>query len=100
MCGPDFEELYLCARRLGMKVLLFTNARLITPHLADLFARVPPLVPIEITVYGMRQESYEAVTRTPGSFAQFRRGVNLLLERKVPFIVKVGAAAAQPRRDG
>jgi radical SAM protein with 4Fe4S-binding SPASM domain len=85
---PDLPELYLHARRLGMKVLLFTNARLITPHLADLFARIPPLVTIEITVYGMRQESYEAVTRVPGSFAQFWRGVNLLLERNVPFVVK------------
>jgi MoaA/NifB/PqqE/SkfB family radical SAM enzyme len=85
---PDFEELYLCARRLGIKVLLFTNARLITPHLADLFARIPPKVEIEITVYGMRAESYDAVTRVPGSFAQFWRGVNLLLERNVPFIVK------------
>ena len=85
---PDFEELYLYARRLGLKVLLFTNARLITPHLADLFAHIPPLVTIEITVYGMRRESYEAVTRGPGSFAQFWRGVNLLLERNVPFVVK------------
>ena len=85
---PDFEELYIFARRLGLKVLLFTNARLITPYLADLFTRIPPLVEIEITVYGMRQESYEAVTRAPGSFAQFRRGVNLLLERNVPFAVK------------
>ena len=34
---------YLFARRLGLKVLLFTNARLITPELADLFARIPPL---------------------------------------------------------
>jgi MoaA/NifB/PqqE/SkfB family radical SAM enzyme len=85
---PDFEELYLCARRLGIKVLLFTNARLITPHLADLFARIPPKVEIEITVYGLRAESYEAVTRAPGSFAQFWRGVNLLLERNAPFIVK------------
>ena len=84
------------ARRLGMKVLLFTNACLITPHLADLFARIPPLVPIEITVYGMCQESYEAVTRTPGSFAQFRRGVNLLLERNMPFIVK--SALLPPNR--
>jgi radical SAM protein with 4Fe4S-binding SPASM domain len=84
----DFEELYLYARRLGMKVLLFTNARLITPHLADLLAGIPPLVSIEITVYGMRAESYEAVTRAPGSFAQFWRGVNLLLERNVPFVVK------------
>jgi radical SAM protein with 4Fe4S-binding SPASM domain len=85
---PDFEELYLFARRLGMKVLVFTNARLITPRLADLFARIPPLVTIEITVYGMTRESYEAVTRAPSSFAQFRRGVDLLLERRVPFIVK------------
>ena len=36
----------------------------------------------------MHQESYEAVSRAPGSFAQFRRGVDLLLERKVPFVVK------------
>lgn len=85
---PDFEELYLYARRLGMKVLLFTSARPLTPRLADLFARIPPLVNIEITVYGMTPESYEAATRAPGGFAQFQRGVNLLLERNVPFVVK------------
>ena len=85
---PDLPELYLHARRLGMKVLLFTNARLITPRLADLFARIPPLVTLEITVYGRHAESYDAVTRVPGSFAQFWRGMNLLLERKVPFVVK------------
>jgi MoaA/NifB/PqqE/SkfB family radical SAM enzyme len=84
----DAQDLYLYARHLGLKVLLFTNARLITPQLADLFARVPPLAAIEISVYGMHPESYEAVTRAPGSFDQFRRGVNLLLERRVPFVVK------------
>jgi radical SAM protein with 4Fe4S-binding SPASM domain len=84
----DFEELYIFTRRMGMKVLLFTNARLIIEKLADLFNRIPPLVTIEITVYGMHKDSYEAVTRAKGSFAQFRRGVNLLLERKIPFIVK------------
>jgi MoaA/NifB/PqqE/SkfB family radical SAM enzyme len=85
---PDFEELYLCARRLGLKVLIFTNARLITPQLADLLSHIPPLVFMEITVYGMHKESYETVSRVPGSFAQFRRGVDLLLERKIPFVVK------------
>ena len=85
---PDFEELYLHARRLGLRVLLFTNATLITPHLADLLARVPPLEPISITVYGMKRASYEAVTRAPGTFEAFWRGVHLLLERGVPFKVK------------
>jgi MoaA/NifB/PqqE/SkfB family radical SAM enzyme len=84
----DFEELYLFARRLGLKVLIFTNACLITPQLADLLARIPPLVYMEVSVYGMRKESYEAVSRVPGSFAQFKRGVDLLLERKIPFVVK------------
>ncbi|MGP8052019.1 MAG: radical SAM protein [Desulfobaccales bacterium] len=84
----DFVELYLGARRLGLRVVLFTNARLITPELASLFARMPPLEKIEVTVYGMRRESYEAVSRVPGSYDEFRRGVGLLLENRVPFLVK------------
>ncbi|MBN1630241.1 MAG: radical SAM protein [Thermoleophilia bacterium] len=94
---PDFEELYLFARSLGLKVLVFTNARLITARLAGLFARVPPLVPIEITVYGMHEYSYESVTRSQGSFAQFWHGVELLLEHSVPFVVK--GTLLPPNRD-
>ena len=95
---PDFEDLYLYARRLGMRVLLYTNGRLITSGLAELFARIPPLLEIEISVYGIHPESYESVTRTPGSFTQFRQGVDLLLERRVPFIVK-GALLPQNRHE-
>jgi radical SAM protein with 4Fe4S-binding SPASM domain len=84
----DFADLYLHARRRGLKVLLFTNARLITPELADLFTRVPPLEKIEVTVYGLKRESYEAVSRAPGSFEEFRRGVGLLMARNLPFTVK------------
>lgn len=84
----DFCELYLFARRLGLKVLIFTNARLITPEIADLLARVPPLKKVEITVYGMTRKSYEAVSRVKGSYDEFRRGVDLLIDRKVRFVVK------------
>jgi len=84
----DFEELYVFTRKLGIKVLLFTNATLITSHLAELFVRIPPLRNIEITVYGMKENSYEAVTRTPGSFAAAWQGINLLLDRNIPFVVK------------
>ena len=84
----DFEQLYLYTRKLGLKVLLFSNATMITPPLANLFSRVPPLEKIEITVYGMKKTSYEAITRTPGSFEAAWHGINLLLEKKVPFVVK------------
>ena len=93
----DFEELYLFARRLGLGVVLFTNAMLITPHLADLLARFPPREKIEITVYGMKRKSYEAVSRVPGSFDAAWRGIHLLLEREVPFVVK--GALLPPNRD-
>jgi radical SAM protein with 4Fe4S-binding SPASM domain len=84
----DFEELYIFTRKLGLKVLIFTNATLITPHLAKLFSHIPPLKKIEVGVYGMKKESYEAITRTPGSFETAFRGINLLLEYKIPFVVK------------
>ena len=84
----DFAELYIFARRLGLRVALFTNATLITPELAQLLASTPPLEPIEITVYGMKRDSYESVTRKSGSFEAAWQGINLLLGGKVRFIVK------------
>jgi len=93
----DFEELYLHARGLGLKVLIFTNATRITLRIATLFARVRPLEKIEITVYGMKKTSYEAVTRVPDSFEAAWRGIHLLLENQVPFVVK--GALLPPNRD-
>ncbi|MFC1597529.1 radical SAM protein [Planctomycetota bacterium] len=84
----DFADIYVCARRLGLRVFLSTNARRMTPELADLLAQIPPLEPIEVTVYGMSQASYEAVSRVAGSFAEFQRGVRLLLDRSIPFVVR------------
>lgn len=84
----DFEEIYIFARKLGLKVLLFTNATLITPQLAGLFSRIRPLEKIEISVYGMSKKSYESVTRIPGSFQAAMEGIKLLLDRSIPFVVK------------
>lgn len=83
----DLEEIYLAARRLGLKVTISTNATRITPRLADLFARVPPLLPMEITLYGSTRESYEAVSGRRGSFDAAVRGVTALQERRLPFVI-------------
>ncbi len=85
---PDLAELYLFARRLGMMVVLFTNGRLITRELAELLAKYPPGRVVEISVYGMSAESYDRVAGHAGAFVEFRRGIELLLEYKIPFIVK------------
>ena len=71
-----------------MQVMLFTNARLITPVLADLLARVPPLKKIEVSVYGMHPETYDVVACVRGAYTEFRQGVSLLSERHIPFLLK------------
>jgi radical SAM protein with 4Fe4S-binding SPASM domain len=93
----DFEDLYIFARKLGLRVTIFTNATLITPSLTKVFARIPPLQPIEVTVYGMKRSSYESVTRVSGSFEAAWRGLHLLLEKRVPFVVK--GALLPPNRE-
>ncbi|MDD2336012.1 MAG: radical SAM protein [Geobacteraceae bacterium] len=84
----DLTELYRFARRLGMQVILFTNARLITTELAELLSKLPPGRVVEVSVYGMSPDSYDRVAGHEGAFSEFRRGVDLLLRYKVPFIVK------------
>ncbi|HPN35482.1 MAG TPA: radical SAM protein [bacterium] len=84
----DLKELYLFARRLGLQVTLFTNARLITPELAQLLERIPPRQPVEVSVYGMHPESYDSVAACRGAFKEFRRGVDLLLRHNIRFTVK------------
>ncbi len=85
---PDFVDIYLIARKLGLKVLLFTNARLIDARLARLFAGIPLLEKIEVSVYGMHRKTYEAVSRISGSFTQYQRGIRFLEEYRIPFVVK------------
>jgi radical SAM protein with 4Fe4S-binding SPASM domain len=73
----DFFEVYLGLKRLGLLVSVFTNACLMTPEHVQLFKHYPPRV-LEVSVYGVTPATYEAVTRRPGSFAAFRRGLDLL----------------------
>ncbi len=84
----DFPDLYLFTRKLGIKVIIFTNARKITSEIAKLLSKIPPLEKIEVSVYGMSRESYEKVSRVPGSYEEFRSGIDLLLKNNIPFIVK------------
>jgi radical SAM protein with 4Fe4S-binding SPASM domain len=88
----DFLEIYSHARQNGMLITLFTNGTLITPRVADYLAEQRPYS-IEITLYGHTRETYEGLTGIPGSFDKCRRGVDLLLERKLPLRLKTVAVS-------
>ena len=83
----DFPEIYRHSRQRGLVVTLFTNGTLVTPRIADLLAELRPHT-IEITLYGATSETYEKVTQAPGSYSRCRRGIDLLLERDIPLVLK------------
>lgn len=86
----DFAEIYMLLKRKGLLVSVFTNACLLTEKHAALFKRYPPRE-VEVSVYGISEETYERVTRKPGSYAAFRRGLDLLLTNRIPVRLKAMA---------
>lgn len=89
---PDFPELYLHALRRGLRVTVFTNGTLVTERLAELFAEYHPLC-VEISLYGVTRETYERVTRVPGSYDRCLAGIRRLHARGVPLKLKTMALA-------
>ena len=83
----DFLEIYEAAKRLGLIVSVFTNGSLLTERHADAFTELPPHV-VEVSVYGATEATSELVTGVPGSHGRTRRGIELLLERGVPVVLK------------
>jgi len=87
---PDFADIYLVLKRKGLLVSVFTNATLVTEEHARLFKKYPPR-DIEVTVYGVTRATYEAVSRKPGTFDKFMRGLNTLFETGVRVRLKAMA---------
>jgi len=86
----DFLDIYAYAKRKGFLITLFTNGTLITEKIADFLADLRPFT-IEITLYGGTRETYEKLTGIPGSYDRCLRGIDLLLERKLPLKLKTVA---------
>jgi radical SAM protein with 4Fe4S-binding SPASM domain len=87
---PDFADLYLALKRKGLLVSVFTNATLVQEEHVALWKKYPPR-DIEVTVYGVTRETYERVTRKPGAFDRFMRGLDLLLDSGVRVRLKAMA---------
>lgn len=86
----DFRDIYLMLKRKGLLVSVFTNATLIREEHVELFRKYPPR-DLEVTVYGITEQTYETVTACPGSYRAFRRGLDLLIEGGVKLRLKAMA---------
>jgi MoaA/NifB/PqqE/SkfB family radical SAM enzyme len=90
MARTDFFELYEHAVHSGFLVTVFTNGTLITAADADRFAALQPYC-LEISLHGATQETFERITQGRGSHNRCLQAVRLLLDRKVPLVLKTTA---------
>lgn len=92
LARADFLDVYRYAKSKGFLITLFTNGTLVTERIADALAEWRPFA-IEITLYGRTRETYERLTRIPGSYERCLRGIRLLMERKLPLSIKTVAVS-------
>ncbi len=73
--GSAFAAVHTKAHELGMMVEILTNgSRLANPKILDLLTTYRPSK-MSLSVYGATAETYDGITRRPGSFRKFMRGL-------------------------
>jgi radical SAM protein with 4Fe4S-binding SPASM domain len=83
----DFPEIYRHAKMNGLLVTVFTNGTLVTDSVIELFRELPPFE-TEISIYGATAETYERITRVPGSYERCFRGIQRLLDNNIKLNLK------------
>ncbi|MBR5020789.1 MAG: radical SAM protein [Oscillospiraceae bacterium] len=79
---PDFREIYMGLKKLGMILTVNTNGTLIDEDWADFFAANKPRR-LNITLYGGSRETYERQCGSADGFDRVVKAVGLLRERNV-----------------
>ena len=83
---PDFPEIFDYITAKALSYTLNTNGTLLTPKLAQLLKRRGTKM---VALYGATQETYDHVTRNPGSFEQLMQGFRYLKEAGAGFMVQL-----------
>jgi MoaA/NifB/PqqE/SkfB family radical SAM enzyme len=95
MMRKDFAQVYRHARELGMLVTVFCDGILVTPAIIELFKELPPRK-VEVSIYGSTPETYETVTRVPGSHANAWRGIRRLHDNGIRIGLKTVLMSLMP----
>ncbi len=74
----DFMEIYNELSMMGLRIIIYTNATMVTPDIAKKLGQIPP-ARVEVTLYGASAETYNNVCNNPWGFDRALRGIDLLL---------------------
>lgn len=79
---PNFKELFLELKKMGMILTINTNGTLIDEDMAEFFGKNKPRR-INITLYGTSEKTYEELCHYPGGYEKVLKGIRLLKEQNV-----------------
>lgn len=86
----DLPEIVDFAGKLGFMLTIKTNGTMMTPELAEVFAR-NPVSTVDMSLLGASAETHDLVTKIPGSFDKTMKGIELV--RAVGLKVKLNYTA-------
>lgn len=87
-CHPDFEKIYLYAKRKGFIIEIKSNGTLINGKWIEIFRELPP-DEINISLYGLNNEDYEKFTGDSNGFEKLVNNINKLRENDIEFSMHV-----------
>jgi radical SAM protein with 4Fe4S-binding SPASM domain len=95
----DFLEIYSYAVSKGFIITLFTNGYGLTKEIIDNLVK-SPFYSIEITLNGISQDTYEAITQVQGSFSKVIENIKVLARKKFPLILKTNCLKTNKHQIG
>lgn len=84
---PHFFDVYEQAYRRGFLLQLYTNGTLFTRATIQRLQAMPPFT-IDVSCHTVNEARFDWFTQAPGSYRAFLRGMALLRESGLPFILK------------
>ena len=79
---PNFKELYLGLKKMGIIVSINTNGTLINKEIVEYLASDPPRR-LNITLYGANDETYGKLCNNPKGFTQVINNIKMLQEKNI-----------------
>lgn len=88
---PDFKEIYLYLKKLGVRVNVNTNGILLNDHMLEFFKQTPP-DHIQVTLYGSDDDHYESVTGHR-VFRIVKKNITALRDSGLPYRITITPSA-------
>jgi len=82
MLHPDFAEILREAKRLGLNIIVMSNLTLCDAKMVALLKEIDPQF-VNVSLYSMKAEEHDAITRMPGSWVKTMVAIRSLKEAGV-----------------